>query len=94
MNKSLNAALVSICTSGGDTLFHSSSDSVVAGKILPTQLILIGPKRWKVPNLNYAVRLQESPAKTGNVLHCLQSGMRPGFVVLWKIGFLSGLTLE
>jgi hypothetical protein len=33
INKSLDAALVKICTSGVGTLFHSSYDGVVATKI-------------------------------------------------------------
>jgi len=39
MNKSLHAALVKVCTSGGGPLFHSSYDGVVARKMLSTQSI-------------------------------------------------------
>lgn len=37
INESLHAALVRICTSGDDPLFHSYCDVVVARKMLPTQ---------------------------------------------------------
>ena len=48
MNKSLHAALVKICTSGGGPLFHSSYDGVVARKILSTQSIFHRPQQMEV----------------------------------------------
>ena len=59
MNKSLHDDLIKICTSGGDPVFHSCSDGIVARKMLPMQSIFHWPKqmevRWKVPNLDYTV---------------------------------------
>jgi hypothetical protein len=43
LNKSLDAAIIKICTSGGDSLFRSSYDGVVARKRLPTQFIFHRP---------------------------------------------------
>jgi hypothetical protein len=48
MNKSLHAALVKICTSGGGVLFHSSYDGVVARKMLSTQSIFHLPEQMEV----------------------------------------------
>jgi hypothetical protein len=48
LNKSLHAALVKICTSGGDPLFHSSYDGVVARKMLSTQSIFHRPEQMDV----------------------------------------------
>lgn len=39
MNKSLHAALVKICTSGADPLYHSWYDGVIAKKMFPMQFI-------------------------------------------------------
>ena len=58
MNKSLRAAVVKVCTSGGGPLFHSSYDGVVARKMLPTQSIFHQPEqmgRQKVPNPDYTM---------------------------------------
>ena len=48
MNKSLHAALIKICTSGGGPLFHSSYDGVVARKMLSTQSIFHRPEQMEV----------------------------------------------
>ena len=48
MNKSLHAALVKICTSGGGPLFHSSYDGVIARKMLSTQSIFHQPEQMEV----------------------------------------------
>jgi len=48
MNKSLHAALVKICTSGGGLLFHSSYDSFVARKMVSTQSIFHWPEQMEV----------------------------------------------
>ena len=58
MNKSLHAALVNICNSGGGPLFHSSYDDAVARKMLPTQSIFHRPEQMesqKAPNPDYTV---------------------------------------
>jgi hypothetical protein len=47
MIKSLHAALVNICTSGGGPLFYSSYDGVVARKMLYTQSIFHRPKQME-----------------------------------------------
>jgi len=39
MNKSLHAALVNICTSGADPLYHSFYDGIIARKMLPIDSI-------------------------------------------------------
>jgi len=36
MNQSLHTTLVKICTSGGDPVFHSCNDGIIAKKTLPT----------------------------------------------------------
>lgn len=38
MNSSLHAALIKVCTSGGDPLLHSCYEGVAAGKMLPMWL--------------------------------------------------------
>jgi len=48
MNKSLQAALVKICTSGGGPLFHGSYYGVVARKMLPSQSIFHRPEQMEV----------------------------------------------
>ena len=85
MNKSLHAALVKICTSGGGPLFHSWYDGVFARKILPTQSIFHRPeqmeaRRCQIRTIRWV--WYDSPAKIDNVLHGLQTGMGPGVIVL------------
>jgi len=85
MNKSLHAALVKICTSGGGPLFHSLYDGVVTRKMLPTQSIFRGPKQMEVRRCQiWTIRWvwYNSPAKTDSVLHGLLTGMGPGVIVL------------
>jgi len=48
MNKSLHAMLVKICTSRGDSLFHSCYDSIIARKVLPIQSIFPWHKQMEV----------------------------------------------
>ena len=56
-------ALIKICTSGGDPLFHSCYDSILARKILPTQSIsifhwlklIVRKGSQKASNLDYMV---------------------------------------
>jgi len=71
MNKSLHAALVKICTSGGGPLFHSSYDGVFARKILSTQSIF-----HRGPNPDYTVGVIDSLPKTGKVLHLTNNGFK------------------
>ena len=48
MNKSLHAALIKICTSGGGPMPHSSYDGILARKMLPTQSIFHRPEQMEV----------------------------------------------
>ena len=48
MNKSLCAAFMQICTSGGETLFHSCYGGVSAGKMLPACSIFHWPKQMEI----------------------------------------------
>ena len=80
MNKSLHATLVKNFTSGGGPLFHSSYDSVVARKMLPTQSVFhrseqMEVRRHQIRTVRWA--WNDSPAKIYNVLHGLQTGMGP-----------------
>jgi hypothetical protein len=50
MTKSLHAAIVKICTSGGDPLSHSCNYSVVARKMLPS---FFDQNRWKSEGVKY-----------------------------------------
>jgi len=91
MNKSLHAVLIKICISGGGPLFHSSYDSVVARKMLPTQPIFHRPEQMEVRKRQIrTIRWvwYKSPAKTDNVLDGLQTGMGPGVIVLKEKGCL------
>jgi len=85
MNKTLHAALIKICTRGGDPLFHSSYDGVVARKMLPTQSIVHRPEQMEIRR--HQIRTiwwvwYDSPTKIDNVLHGLQICMVPGAIVL------------
>jgi len=91
MNKSLQAALIKICTSGGGPLFHSSYDGVVPRIMLPTQSIFHRPEQMEVRMRQIrTIRWvwYDSPAKTDNVLHGLHTGMGPGVIVLQQKGCL------
>jgi len=48
MNKNLQAALLKICTSEGDSLFHCYYDDIVARITLPTQSIFHQPEQMEV----------------------------------------------
>ena len=53
------------------------------GKCCPCSSSFVTPNRWKkVPNLSCTVDEQDGPAKTGNVLHSLQTGIGPGIITL------------
>lgn len=52
VNKSLHALIVKICTSGGNSLYHSCCDSTIVKKILSTCPYT---QNKKVPNLYYMV---------------------------------------
>jgi hypothetical protein len=91
MNKSLHAALVKICTSGGGPLFHGLYDGVVARKMLPAQSIFHWPEKMEVRRHQIWTIWwvwYDSPAKIDNVLYGLQTGMGPGIIVLQEKGFL------
>ena len=91
MNKSLHAALIKICTSGGGPLFHSSYNSVIARKVLPTQSIFHRPEQMEVRRHQIWTIWwvwYDSPAKIGSVLHDLQTGMGPGIIMLQEKGCL------
>ena len=78
MNKSLHAALVKICTSGGGPLSHSSYYGIVARKMLPTQSIFLRPEQMEVRRRQIrTIRWVwwDSPAKIDNVLYGLQTCM-------------------
>ena len=87
MNKSLHAMLIQICTNGGDPLFNSCYDGIIARKMLP--MSFISPNTWKSEGAKsrQGVVGQSSP-KIGNVLHSLQTGMGPGIITLWEKGCL------
>ena len=53
MNKSLHTTLIKICISGGDPVFHSCYDGVIARKMLPIVISLDGSQ--KVPDLDSVV---------------------------------------
>jgi len=57
MNKSLHVMHVKTCSSGGDPLFHSYYDGIVARKALLTVHLPLnwGSESQKVPNSNYIV---------------------------------------
>ena len=91
MDKSLHAALVKICTSGGGPLFHSSYDGIVARKMLPTQSIFHWPEQMEVRRCHIWTIWwvwYDSPVKIDSVLHSLQTGMGPGIIMLQVKGFL------
>lgn len=85
MDKSLQVTLIRICTGGGDQLFHSCYDGVVARKMFPAwsifhqfeQMEIRRHQIWTIWWVWY-----DSPAKTENMLHSLQIGIGPGFVML------------
>jgi len=91
MNRSLPAALIKICTSGGGPLFHSWYDGVIARQMLPTQsifhrfgqIIARSCQIWTIQWVWY-----DSPAKIDSVLHGLQTGMGPGLIMLQEKGYL------
>jgi len=90
-NKSLHAVLVKTCTSGGGPLFHSSYDGIVARKMLPMQSIFHQPEQMEVRRRQIQTTWwvwYDSPGKLDNVLHSLQTGMRPGVIVLQEKGCL------
>ena len=84
MNKSLHAALVKICTSGGGALLHSSYDDVVARNMLPMQFIFHWPEEMEVRRRQIrTIRWYDSPIKIEQcVLRGLQTGKGPGVIVL------------
>lgn len=80
--------------------FHSCYDDVVR-KMFPTQSIFHQPGQMEVRKCQIWIiwwLWWNSPAEIGNVLHCLQSGMGPGIIVLQEKGPLSwsdsGLSLQ
>jgi hypothetical protein len=98
MNKSLHAALVKICTSGGGPLFHSSYDGVIARKMLSAQSNFIGPNRWKSDGAKSG--LYGGCCKTVHPRLAMRSTV---FKLVWglvlscckrKVVLFSGLTLE
>ena len=83
MNRSLNVVLVQICSTRGDSLFHSCNDGDIARKMLPTQSIF----HWmdgnqKAPNLDYVVGVVDSPSRIDSVFHLLPTDIGPGVTVL------------
>jgi len=85
MDKSLHAALIKICTSGGGPLFHGSYDGVVARKMLPTQSIFHRPEQMEVRRRQIRTMWwvwYDSQVKLDNVLCSLQTGMGPGVFML------------
>ena len=97
MNKSLLATRVKICTSGGESLFYSCYDDIIA-KILPMQPIFHGPKQMKVRRCQIWTTWWlwwNSSAKIVNMLYSLQTGMGLAFSCCKReVVFFSGLTLK
>jgi hypothetical protein len=97
MNKSLQAALVKICTSRGGPLFHSSYDGVVVRK-MSTQSIFQSvrtDRRQKGPNPDYTLGVVRQSTRTGNVPHGLHTGMGLALSCCKrKVVFFSGPILE
>ena len=89
MNKSLHAALVNICTSGADPLYHSSYDGVIAKKMLPMQSIfhqleLVEVRRHQIRAIWWV--WQDGPTNNGNMFHSLQTGLVSTVVMLQEKG--------
>lgn len=87
--RTCNGTLVNICTSKRDSLFLGCYDGMVTRKMMPMQSILHWPKEMKVRSCHiYPMWWVQwkSPAKTGYVLHDLQTGMGSGFILLQKEG--------
>jgi hypothetical protein len=87
MNKSLHAALVNICTSGGGPVFHSSYDGVVARKMSTHSIFhrpeQMGVRRRQIRTVRWV--WYDSPANIDSVLHSLQTGLGAGVIVLQEI---------
>jgi len=98
MNKNLHAALIKICTSRSNPLFHSCYDGVLLGKCCPHSPSLTGPNRWKPEGVKSRLRgVWDRTAKIGNILHGLQSDIVPGVITLQErscLLFFSGLILK
>jgi hypothetical protein len=80
LQKGLHAALVKICTSGDDPLFHSCDDGVVVREMLPA-----GPNRWKLDGATFGQCDgcgRNSPVKLLTVFHGLQTYVGPDFIAL------------
>jgi len=98
MNKSLHAALVKICTSGGGPLFHSSYNGVAARKMLSMQSIFHRPEQMKSEGAKSGLY-----GGCGKTVHPRLAMCSTVFKLVWglallgckrKVVFFSGLTLE
>lgn len=83
--KSLHAMLVKICAAGGDPLFLSCYDDVIARIILHMHSIFHWPgqievRRHQIWAIQWAC--YNSPDKIGSIHDSLQTGMGPGIIVL------------
>ena len=88
MNK--YSVLVKICTSGSDTLFHSSYDCVITRKMFLIQSHLHWPKQMEIRRHQILIiqwMWLDRPVKTGNMLNGLQTGTGPGIIVLQETVF-------
>lgn len=71
--------------------FTAANGDTVGRKMLPTQSTFDQPKQMEVKGRQIWTVLWvwwDCPAKTGNMLHHLQTGMRPGVTVLQEKGQL------
>ena len=87
MNKSLYKMLWEICISKGYPLFHSCYEGIVARRMLPMQSVFHWVKevedgRNQIWSILWV--WEDSPGKTSNVFHILQTGMRFGFIMVVK----------
>ena len=98
MNKSLHTALVKIHARGGDSLFHSCYDGIIARKMLPMQYIFHQTKQTEVRKHSiWTIQWVwcYSLSKISPVLNGLQTGMRLDVIMLQeKSCLVSGMTLE
>ena len=91
---SLHAMLVKVCTSGDDPLFHSWYGGIFIRKMLsmqsifhlPEQMVIRRHQIWNIWWMWY-----NSPAKTGDSLYKLYTGMEPDVICFKsKLVFFSG----
>ena len=98
VNKSLHATFVKICTNGGDSLFHSSYDSITARKMLPVHSIFHCSEQ--IEFRKHQIRITQW---CGRIVQPRLAMCSTVFKLIWnvelscckrKVVFFSGWTLE